>query len=164
MDTDMEAVGEISKKRKLPHNDDDDDLPIEDHIDDEDEDEEKKMDMCFSIIRSYREARYHIMKGSSSSAKQEEEEEEMIINTGKKLKMNKLELEEKPPLPPPVSVWKPSFRPEDFAQEDAKLPCMTCHDPPHVASPPKAPTQHHPRQKQPSRFRASPASNFRDLS
>ncbi|GFY98639.1 hypothetical protein Acr_13g0000400 [Actinidia rufa] len=152
MDTDMEAVGEISKKRKLPHNDDDDDdddLPIEDHIDDEDE--EKNMDMCFSIIRSYREARYHIMKGSSSSAKQEEEEEEeMIINTRKKLKMNKLELEEKPPLPPPVpvSVWKPSFRPEDFAQEDAKLPCMTCHDPPppHVASPPKAPTQHHPRQ------------------
>ena len=53
----MEAVGEISKKRKLPHNDDD--LPIEDHIDDEDE--EKNMDMCFSIIRSYREARYHIM-------------------------------------------------------------------------------------------------------
>ena len=75
--------------------------------------------------------------------------------------MNKLELEENLPLPlplpPPVSVWKPSFRPEDFAQEDAKLPCMTCHDPPpppppHVASPPKAPTQHHPIQgpKQPA--------------
>ena len=144
----MEAGGRISK-RKLPHNDDDD-LPIEDHIEEEDEDEEKKMDMCFSIIRSIREARHHIMKGSSSA--NQEQEEEMIINTRMKMNMNKLELEEKQPLPPPVSVWKPSFRPEDFAQEDAKLPCMTCHDPPHVASPPKAPTQHHPRRgpKQPA--------------
>ncbi|CAL5437640.1 unnamed protein product [Camellia sinensis] len=98
--------GDISNKRKKTGHDDDDHVNIafKDDKDEDDDDEEKKIQEFFSITRSIREARDHILTNGS--------EEE---NKKKKMK-KKVDEEEKA-----VAVWNPSFRPEDFAADDDKL-------------------------------------------
>ncbi|KAL7199146.1 hypothetical protein ACSBR2_021427 [Camellia fascicularis] len=96
--------GDISNKRKKICHDDDDHINIA--FEDDDDDEEKKIQKFFSIIRSIREARDHILTNGS--------EEE---NKRKKMK-KKVDEEEKAVA---VAVWNPSFRPEDFAADDDKL-------------------------------------------
>ncbi|XP_002515220.2 uncharacterized protein LOC8265913 [Ricinus communis] len=94
-----------SKKRKLiadehhrHHREDDDD----------DDNEEAKIEKFFALIKGIREARDRLLSGSDAILKQEMDHKD-------KKKKTKIGAEENNNQR--VTVWKPSFQPEDFLQE-----------------------------------------------
>lgn len=91
----MEMEG-ASKKRKLCHEDDDQD------------NEEEKMEKFFALVKSIREARDRLMNGSDHAPKATDDHMTM---------KRKLEEDRRQQ----VAVWKPTFQHEDFMEDKAQF-------------------------------------------
>ena len=112
----MEMSGRCNKKRKICHQEDE-------------EDDEAKMEKFFAIISSIREARDHFMgagaaNGVAEQGRSNASKKSKPDDAGPDLSHHQEERKR------PVEVWKPSFVREDFMGEADKLRMMTIKNPP----------------------------------